>query len=519
MTSRQIISLLVALLLSARTQAQVTFYFNGITIKNSTTLYTGGGIQADAGTTILNDGTINLKGNWDNRSSSTIFNNTAGIVEFSGSTQTIGGTTATGFHDLFLTGGGNYTCTQSISTGGDGPVQDGLLALNNSILLLNSHNLSIKNKSPFAITRTTGFIDGETNPIAGLSKISWKTGATAVYTTYLFPFGNQSTNSYLPTSVIFNNAAYGVNGTIIAATYPTDPFQAPNNRPLPAGVPSINDFNGNENSAKILDRYWLIDFENYATPPSGTYFFSYRDSEHNTGNNTITESSLRAQRFTNTWSNILSGGIVYTSINLCAVTTITGLVNGIFALADLSSPLPIELLSFNATSTDAQTVDCQWTTATETNNDYFTIERGSDPGHFVEIGKVKGAGTITEPRYYSFEDTAPMDGLNYYRLKQTDFDGQFTYSKIVAIRFMKNINISVYPNPAKDEITIISKDKTTEPLKVQLLSPDGRIVLEKGVTPSEFSDIKLNVSTLARGTYFLWVNNNQGLQTVKLVLE
>ena len=74
MTSRQIISLLVALLLSERTQAQVTFYFNGITIKNATTLYTGGGIQGDAGTTKVNDGTSNLEGTWDKRTSSTIFN-------------------------------------------------------------------------------------------------------------------------------------------------------------------------------------------------------------------------------------------------------------------------------------------------------------------------------------------------------------------------------------------------------------------------------------------------------------
>ena len=154
--------------------AQVIFYTNGIDISNSTTIYAGGSIQANPGTTIYNTGTIQLTGNWDNRSTSSIFNVTNGTVEFSGSNQSIGGTTGTNFHNLYLTGGGNYQCTQSISTGGEGFVQNGILALNNSILLLNSTILSIKNTSPFAITRTTGFIDGETTPLAGEGKIKWK---------------------------------------------------------------------------------------------------------------------------------------------------------------------------------------------------------------------------------------------------------------------------------------------------------------------------------------------------------
>lgn len=499
--------------------AQVIFYTNGIDISNSTTIYAGGSIQANPGTTIYNTGTIQLTGNWDNRSTSSIFNVTNGTVEFSGSNQSIGGTTGTNFHNLYLTGGGNYQCTQSISTGGEGSVHNGILALNNSILLLNSTILSIKNTSPFAITRTTGFIDGETTPLAGEGKIKWKIGSTPAYSTFIFPFGNQSTNSFLPTSVSFYAATVGLDGNIVASTYPTDPFQSPNNRPLPTGIPSINDIYGNDNSSKMLDRFWTIDFENFPIQPIGTLFFTYRDSEHNSGNNVITESSLRAQKFTNTWNNIGIGGIVFTSTNTCGLTNITGLTSGTWALTDLSSPLPVELLSFSASNADGKSVMCEWTTVSETNNDYFTIERSDKHNNFEEIGKVDGAGNSNDILKYSFTDKSPLNGINYYRLKQTDFDGKFSYSPTVAVNFKTESTFSLAPNPTNGSFYILLE----EPLKTNGLilihSSEGKLIFQQLIDENSTSRIKIPSLNSAKGIYYISIISEQGVLKNKLVIR
>jgi Secretion system C-terminal sorting domain len=514
------ITLLISFsLLYLSNYAQVIFYSNGIEVSNSTIIYAGGSIQADPGTTIYNTGTIQLKGNWDNRSNPSIFNTTNGTVEFIGSNQNIGGTTGTNFHNLHLTGGGNYQCTQSISTGGEGSVQNGILALNNSILTLNSNILFVKNISPLAITRTTGFIDGETNPLTGVSKIKWKVGSTPAYSTFIFPFGNQSTNSFLPTSVSFYAATVGSDGTIVASTYPTDPFQSPNNRPLPPGIPSINDIYGNENSPKMLDRFWIIDFENFPIQPIGTMFFSYRDSEHNSGNNLITESSLRAQKFTNTWNNIASGGIVFTSTNTCGLTNITGLTSGTWALTDQSSPLPVELLSFSASNADGKSVMCEWTTASEINNDYFTIERSDKHDIFEEIGKVDGAGNSTDILNYSFTDKSPLNGINYYRLKQTDFDGNFTYSPIVAVNFSPESTFSLAPNPTNGSFYIFLE----EPLKINGLilihSSEGKLIFQQLIDENSTSRIKIPSLNSAKGIYYISIITEHGVLKNKIVIR
>lgn len=518
MKSLKLIFLVINLLIHSTSPAQVLLYTNGIDIINSTTLYIGGSILAGPGTSISNNGTIQLKGNWTNNSTPTIFNTTNGTVEFSGSNQVIGGVTGTNFHNLSFTGNSNYYCNQPISTGGDGPIQNGILSLNSSILLLNSNMLYVKNTSPLAISRSTGFIDGETTPLAGISRIKWKVGSAPALSTYIFPFGNQSSNSFLPTTISFYYAALGPNGTIIASTYPTDPYQSPNNRPLPQGIPSINDIYGNDNSSKMLDRFWTIDFENFIISLVGTYFFTYRDSEHNTGNNSISESSLRAQKFTNTWNSIPSGGLVVTSLNSCGITNITGLSSGTWALTDLSSPLPIELLSFSANTTEENTVKCEWITSAELNNDFFTIERGSSPQAFEEIGRIDGAGHSSEINTYTFIDPMPLNGINYYRLKQSDFDGSFTYSKVVAVKFHSTSQLRVTPNPTFGSFDVLLERPLSSNGILLIQSSEGKLIFEKKLDIIGLQKITIPEIKTSKGTYFVTVITEFGIQRCKIVV-
>jgi hypothetical protein len=94
-------------------------------------------------------------------------------------------------------------------------------------------------------------------------------------------------------------------------------------------------------------------------------------------------------------------------------------------------------------------VQLNWETAEETNNDYFTVERSMDGEAFKSILTVKGAGTAHETLNYSTTDYTPPQGKVYYRLKQTDFDGGYTYSKVIAITNDNESSLAFFPHPVK----------------------------------------------------------------------
>jgi hypothetical protein len=115
-----------------------------------------------------------------------------------------------------------------------------------------------------------------------------------------------------------------------------------------------------------------------------------------------------------------------------------------------SNPLPIEMLSFQALLNSEEQVNLNWSTATETNNDYFTVERSSNQVDFNPLCRVKGAGNSSSLMKYSALDPEPLDGKSYYRLKQTDFNGAVTYTAAVSVQVESPMRLSIYPNPASD---------------------------------------------------------------------
>ena len=113
------------------------------------------------------------------------------------------------------------------------------------------------------------------------------------------------------------------------------------------------------------------------------------------------------------------------------------------------APLPVELLFFDG-KPEKESIGLSWATATELDNDYFSIEKSTDGIDWMVLENIPGAGNSTMNLQYTFKDNAPEAGIQYYRLKQTDFDGTFTYSAAIAINFEGSTNgnsIAVYPNP------------------------------------------------------------------------
>jgi hypothetical protein len=120
-------------------------------------------------------------------------------------------------------------------------------------------------------------------------------------------------------------------------------------------------------------------------------------------------------------------------------------------------PLPIELLSFKARPVGS-IVQLNWSTASEINNDYFTIQRSSDAESFIEVLKVKGNGNSSIIRNYMAIDEQPFYGNTYYRLKQTDFNGTSKFHDIIVVHLKKSSPYTIYPNPFSTTISIVMDD-------------------------------------------------------------
>jgi hypothetical protein len=121
-------------------------------------------------------------------------------------------------------------------------------------------------------------------------------------------------------------------------------------------------------------------------------------------------------------------------------------------LATVTCPLPVDFVYFNGLKEGGNNV-LTWSTATEQNNNYFIVERSSNGNDFGEIGRVKGQGNSNSVMTYQYRDENPVNGINYYRLKQVDIDNSFSYSKVIAI-VNKTIDFEMFPNPSNGAFVI-----------------------------------------------------------------
>jgi Lamin Tail Domain/Secretion system C-terminal sorting domain len=185
-------------------------------------------------------------------------------------------------------------------------------------------------------------------------------------------------------------------------------------------------------------------------------------------------------------------------------------------LNSLSASLPIELTSFNASTKNA-TTKLTWQTASEKNNSHFAIERSQNGETFSSLGEVKGIGNSITAHDYSFTDATPYKGINYYRLRQVDFDGTESVSKTVSVNFDgKGRNkMKVYPTLVQDNLTVEVEGDAKSEITVRDLT--GRVILTKN-TEGPSAQI-LNMSGLSNGLYLLSVRSNDGFETIKITKQ
>ncbi|MFT4679777.1 MAG: hypothetical protein ACJAV7_001377 [Flavobacteriales bacterium] len=176
----------------------------------------------------------------------------------------------------------------------------------------------------------------------------------------------------------------------------------------------------------------------------------------------------------------------------------------------LLSMLPIELLNFDAIELVNKSVLLEWQTASETNNDYFTIERSKDAFEWEGLTNIEGAGNSTTWRSYSSHDSEPHFGESYYRLKQTDFDGQFSYSDITHIELsgMEDTRVAIFPNPTTNVISI--KGDEYEIDEISIFNSLGEDVTPVAAIERQELDketVVIVLSELTKGLYLVKTRN------------
>jgi hypothetical protein len=179
--------------------------------------------------------------------------------------------------------------------------------------------------------------------------------------------------------------------------------------------------------------------------------------------------------------------------------------------------LPVELTKFNGKQAGNAT-QLEWQTASETNCDYFIVERSTDGETFTEITRLNGHGTTSQYNDYVTYDYAPQEGVNYYRLKQVDYNGSVNYSNIVPVVFRLNpIDLEAFVFNS-DQLQVNASGLADGNALVEITDLYGKVVLQQQVTVSEGRLMKqLSLDGLNTAVYFVRVSDGRQVYVGKFV--
>lgn len=307
--------------------------------------------------------------------------------------------------------------------------------------------LVIDNPATNAITYTGANTTGNFRTEAAQNKIRWNTGTSTG--AYVVNYSNQVgtgfpltvniiTGGTGPGSLVLSTYSYfpyltssGLGGVVAPATaWDNTQYMAA------ANVTHMNDYASGSvnNSSQAIDRFWIIDTKEagwtYTTNPVAELTFDHAHGDIQPSNAIVPGvTSLIAQRFktpSNEWGDVLlpANYIPNVSPGVSRVADVPVSAANFYktwTLSNSGAPLPIELVSYTG-ACENNSVKLVWSTATESNNDFFTVEKSRDLTVWEPIGTVNGAGNSITLLNYSFVDEQSNE-LSYYRLSQTDLDG------------------------------------------------------------------------------------------------
>ncbi|QHT71539.1 T9SS type A sorting domain-containing protein [Rhodocytophaga rosea] len=442
-----------------------------------------------------NDNSIDVKGYWYMTPAPSVaakFNSQGGTVVFNGSgTQTITTNAALGRNEFFNmiieNSGPGITLNSPVSVGKN---NGGRITFIDGIVNTTPTNiLTINNRAQVSGARDGSHVNGYVRKIGN-------DGDNEFY----FPIGDGT--SYRPAGLEFVNPN------------PNAVFVAKYNRRTPANV---NYPPANANSPLTISKfeYWEIERTggNASTRVILTWEIPVSGPENYLGEPANVEDLLVAywnssNPLTGEWRRINSNNQTVTNSNPANYSGHTRMQSAmanndrrVYAIGSEILPLPIELLYFKANLVNG-VVQLDWATASEKDNDYFTIEKSTDSKQFEAFLEVDAIGNSQQVQTYTAPDANPLSPVTYYRLKQTDIDGKFTYSKIVAIHSGSKASLSVTPLTEK-QIRLSYYLPQSKDAVLSLYDTKGVLVWNKSVSGNSALQAEIIKLSYPSGMYLL----------------
>ncbi|MFT7591251.1 MAG: hypothetical protein ACI9UJ_001174 [bacterium] len=213
-------------------------------------------------------------------------------------------------------------------------------------------------------------------------------------------------------------------------------------------------------------------------------------------------------------------GTYSSSTNTVTYSGVTVNNNAIYTMGSTTSAnaLPVEFLYIRAKQ-DLHENKIDWATASEENNSHYIIQRTHDGASWESLDEIGGAGFSSNILKYTYSDQNPYSDVNYYRIKQVDYDGKFDFSEIVMVNSLverADINLKVFPNPATDNVQVAwGKDEETG--KIVLLGLNGSVIAEQ--LPDQYNATRIDLTSVKDGVYFIQFIGSNSTKTEPLVVR
>ena len=279
-----------------------------------------------------------------------------------------------------------------------------------------------------------------------------------------------------------------------------------------------------DNSMNAIDRFWIIDAQGYSTTPGATLGFTFINAEAAVnGGNTITASALEAMAYdqiSKTWGNYGPTGAnqLPAIASVTGVSFGTGLLGRLFrswTLVDKVSPLPVDLLNFSGTCVGNGT-KISWSTASESNSSYFTLEKSLDAQNFTWLSNIHAAGNSTQKESYLFTDES-NNGTVYYRLSETDKNGVEKMFSVIPVNACKTDgreSIQAYSGNGMINVSIYSL--SDQPVHITVYDVTGRLIYQDELTARQGSNNYSINPTVTTGIYMVEIQTNSSSLTKRI---
>jgi hypothetical protein len=411
-----------------------------------------------------------------------------GTVTFNTSgAQGIGGTMVTTFYNLAINNASGITLNRAAN------VSNFLSMVNGKLTSTSINILTCQSGANASLGSSSSYVDG---PMI-------HTWATTTSTAKTYPIGQGV--AYRPVVLTVKHS------TAASVTYRSEIINSPATGlpfSLPVSLAAVSNV-----------RYALFSRQNVANFTNGTIQMYYGADD---GVANYPSLMVAHDDGVSTWQNF--GGTATANGTGNITSNSFNNFHTYFALASPpggGNPLPVELATFNALL-ENKNVNVSWTTQSEVNNDYFTVERSMDNINYEPLTTVDGAGNTTQAHTYEFVDRNPYAGTSYYRLKQTDFDGHFVYFHPVSIFNKNKKEFSVYPNPSNgSNIRLNNSGFDLSNCTITVQDITGKIIPSSISSSPNFGELELTIDKAYRTSgsmYIITAVNNAESFRQKIII-